>query len=193
MNDDTAPASGFSSAWLRLWAESTDDYSIFALSPDGVVMTRNPGGKRIQGYQAHEIIGQRFSVFYTETDRASGMPDAELRAAASSGRHVTEGWRQRKDGTMFWANVVMTALRGCDGQLLGFGKVIQDVSDKKAAHDAVLESERSFRLLVEGVTDYALYMLDPSGTITSWNIGGQRINGYAADEVLGQHFSCFST
>jgi PAS domain S-box-containing protein len=193
MNDDTAPASGFSSAWLRLWAESTDDYSIFALSPDGVVMTWNPGGERIQGYQAHEIIGQRFSVFYTETDRASGVPDAELRAAASSGRHVTEGWRQRKDGTMFWANVVMTALRGSDGQLLGFGKVVQDVSDKKAAHDAVLESERSFRLLVQGVTDYAIFMLSPEGRVTSWNSGAGRIKGYSESEIVGSHFSRFYT
>ncbi|QYD70086.1 PAS domain S-box protein [Paraburkholderia edwinii] len=193
MNDDTASAAGFSSTWLRLWAESTDEYSIFALSPDGTVMTWNPGGERIQGHKADEIIGQRFSVFYTETERASGGPDAALRAAASSGRHVTEGWRLKKDGTMFWAHVVMTALRDSNSQLLGFGKVIQDVSDKKAAHDAVLESERSFRLLVQGVIDYAIFMLSPEGRVTSWNPGARRIKGYSESEIVGSHFSRFYT
>ncbi|WP_343654735.1 PAS domain S-box protein [Paraburkholderia caribensis] len=193
MNDDTAPATGFSAVWLRLWAESTDDYSIFALSPDGIVMTWNPGGERIQGYTADEVIGQPFSVFYTETERASGVPEAALKAAASSGRYVTEGWRVRKDGSRFWANVVMTALRDSTGQLLGFGKVVQDVSDKKAAHDAVLESERSFRLLVQGVTDYAIFRLSPDGRVTSWNSGARRIKGYSESEIVGSHFSRFYT
>jgi PAS domain S-box-containing protein len=192
MNDASPPAN-FSSVWLRLWAESTEDYSIFALSPEGIVMTWNPGGERIKGYKAGEIIGQRFSLFYTETEKASGAPDAALRAAAESGRYVTEGWRVRKDGTTFWANVVMTALRDSGGQLIGFGKVVQDVSDKKAAHDAVLESERSFRLLVQGVTDYAIFMLSPDGRITSWNSGARRIKGYSESEILGSHFSRFYT
>jgi PAS domain S-box-containing protein len=192
MNDASPPAS-FSSIWLPLWAESTENYSIFALSPEGIVVTWNPGGERIQGYTASEIIGQRFSIFYTETDKAAGAPDAALRAAADSGRYVTEGWRVRKDGTTFWANVVMTALRDRDGQLIGFGKVVQDVSDKKAAHDAVLESERNFRLLVQGVTDYAIFMLSTDGRITSWNSGARRIKGYSESEILGSHFSRFYT
>ncbi|OUL93310.1 hybrid sensor histidine kinase/response regulator [Paraburkholderia hospita] len=193
MNDASPQSAGFSSAWLRLWAESTQDYSIFALSPDGAILTWNPGGERIQGYQSEEIIGQSFSLFYPDTDRASGAPRAALRAAADSGRHVAEGWRVRKDGTTFWASVVMTALRDGTGQLIGFGKVVQDVSDKKAAHDAVLQSERSFRLLVQGVTDYAIFMLSPSGHITSWNAGARRIKGYAESEIIGSHFSRFYT
>jgi PAS domain S-box-containing protein len=192
MNDDIAEA-GLSSAWLRLWAESTHEFSMFALSPDGIVMTWNPGGERIQGYQAHEIIGHRFSVFYTETDRDSGVPDAELQSAIASGRHVTEGWRLRKDGTKFWANVVMTALRARDGRLLGFGKVVQDVSDKRAAYVAVMESERSFRLLIQGVTDYAIFMLSSEGRVTSWNSGARRIKGYRESEIIGSHFSRFYT
>jgi len=178
MNDLNPQSADFSSVWLRLWTESTHDYSIFALSPQGIVLTWNPGGERIQGYQSEEIVGQPFSIFYPETERASGAPKAALRAAADSGRYVVEGWRVRKDGTTFWANVVMTALRDRQGQLIGFGKVIQDVSDKKAAHDAVLQSERSFRLLVQGVTDYAIFMLSPDGQITSWNSGARRIKGY---------------
>ncbi|PRX32179.1 PAS domain S-box-containing protein [Paraburkholderia sp. BL18I3N2] len=191
---DVDPKSGeFSSVWLRLWAESTQDYSIFALSPEGTVLTWNPGGERIQGYRSDEIIGQPFSVFYPEADRASGVPEAALQAATTAGRYVAEGWRVRKDGTTFWANVVMTALRDSHGQLIGFGKVVRDVSDKKAAHDAVLESERSFRLLVQGVTDYAIFMLSPDGHITSWNAGARRIKGYTEKEIIGSHFSRFYT
>lgn len=192
-DDDSSLDASFSAVWLQLWAASTDDYSIFALSPEGIVLTWNPGGERIQGYRADEIIGQPFSVFYMESERASGAPEAALKAAASSGRYVSEGWRLRKDGTRFWANVVMTALRDSAGQILGFGKVVQDVSDKKAAHDAVLQSERSFRLLVQGVIDYAIFMLSPDGRITSWNSGARRIKGYSESEIVGSHFSRFYT
>jgi PAS domain S-box-containing protein len=193
MNNVDPQSTGFSSVWLRLWAESTEDYSIFALSPEGTVLTWNHGGERIQGYRPEEIIGRPFSVFYSEMDRASSLPEAALEAATTAGRHVAEGWRVRKDGTTFWANVVMTALRDSRGQLIGFGKVVRDVSDKKAAHDAVLESERSFRLLVQGVTDYAIFMLSPDGYITSWNSGARRIKGYTEKEIIGSHFSRFYT
>ncbi|CAL8480645.1 PAS domain S-box protein [Caballeronia sp. S22] len=189
---DPAPAA-FSSVWLRLWAESTQDYSIFALSPEGIVLTWNPGGERIHGYRPREIIGQPYSVFFPETERAAAAPEAALRAATGTGRSVMEGWRLRKDGTPFWANVVTTALRDSRRQLLGFGTVIADVSDKKAAHDAVLKSERSFRLLVQGVTDYAVFMLSPDGHVTSWNSGARRIKGYTEGEIIGSHFSRFYT
>jgi PAS domain S-box-containing protein len=193
MNDIDPQSDGFSSVWLRLWAESTDDYSIFALSPDGVVLTWNPGGVRIQGYEPHEIIGHPYSLFFSEAECAAGVPEAALRTATDAGRYAVEGWRVRKDGTPFWANVVMTALRDRQGHLLGFGKVIRDVSDKKAAHEAVLKSERNFRLLVQGVTDYAIFMLSPDGHITSWNSGARRIKGYTEGEIIGSHFSRFYT
>lgn len=183
----------FASIWLRLWAESTRDYSIFALSPEGIVQTWNLGGEAVQGYRPEEIIGQPFSVFYPEADRARGAPEAALSAAAETGVHVAEGWRVRKDGTLFWANVVMTALRDSNAQLVGFGKVVRDVSDKKKAHDAVLESERRFRLLVQGVTDYAIFMLSPEGYVTNWNAGARRIKGYIDSEIIGSHFSRFYT
>ncbi|WP_175160417.1 hybrid sensor histidine kinase/response regulator [Paraburkholderia fynbosensis] len=193
MNHVDPQSDAFSSAWLRLWAESTQDYSIFALSREGTVLTWNPGGECIQGYRPDEIIGRSFSLFYPEAERAAGAPEAALRAATEGGRYVAEGWRVRKDGTSFWANVVMTPLRDGGGELIGFGKVVRDVSDKKAAHDAVLESERSFRLLVQGVTDYAIFMLSPDGHITSWNAGARRIKGYAENEIVGSHFSRFYT
>ncbi|REE24036.1 PAS domain S-box-containing protein [Paraburkholderia sp. BL27I4N3] len=189
----TPQSDAFSSVWLRLWAESTQDYSIFALSPEGTVLTWNPGGECIQGYRPDEIIGRSFALFYPEAERAAGAPEAALRAATAGGRYIAEGWRVRKDGTSFWANVVMTPLRDSSGKLIGFGKVVRDVSDKKAAHDAVLESERSFRLLVQGVTDYAIFMLSPDGHITSWNAGARRIKGYTEKEIIGSHFSRFYT
>lgn len=193
MNDALSVPPGFGAIWLRLWAESTSDYSVFALSPQGVVLTWNRGGERIQGYQAEEIVGQSFSLFYPPEERTSDAPEAALRFATETGRCVQEGWRVRKDGTPFWANVAMTALRDGKGRLIGFGNVIADVSDKKAAHDAVLKSERSFRLLVQGVTDYAIFMLSPDGHITSWNAGARRIKGYTEAEIIGSHFSRFYT
>jgi PAS domain S-box-containing protein len=193
MTSITQNTDDFTSVWLRLWAESTRDYSIFALSPEGVVLTWNPGGGDIQGFQSEEIIGQPFSLFYPEPDRAAGAPEAALRAATETGRYAEEGWRVRKDGTMFWANIVIVALRNADGKLVGFGKLIRDVSDKKAAHDAVLESERRFRLLVQGVTDYAIFMLSPEGYVTNWNAGARRIKGYTEKQIVGSHFSRFYT
>ncbi|MFM0415995.1 hybrid sensor histidine kinase/response regulator [Paraburkholderia aromaticivorans] len=193
MEDIHSQPAAFSSIWLKLWAESTQDYSICAVSPEGIVLTWNRGGERIQGYQPHEIIGKPYSVFFSEAERAAGAPEAELRAAAEAGRYVIEGWRLRKDGTSFWANVVMTALRDSRGQLIGFGKVVADISDKRAAHEAVVRSERSFRLLVQGVTDYAIFMLSPDGHVTSWNPGARRIKGYTEGEIVGSHFSRFYT
>lgn len=192
MNHDLLSSeSGF--AWLRLWAESTSDFSIFALSRPGVVATWNPGGERMQGYRPDEIIGQPLALLYPPERRALGAPEAALHAAAQTGRHVEEGWRIRKDGTPFWANVAMTALRDGNNALIGFGTVISDMSDKKAAHDAVLKSERNFRLLVQGVTDYAIFMLSTDGHITSWNAGARRIKGYTEAEIIGSHFSRFYT
>ncbi|KJJ95489.1 histidine kinase [Burkholderiaceae bacterium 26] len=193
MNDAASPSSEFGSTWLRLWAELTSDYSIFALSIQGIVSTWNPGGECMQGYRPDEIIGQPFALLYPPEGRASGAPEAALHAAAKTGRHVEEGWRMRKDGSLFWANVAMTALRDSTNALIGFGTVISDVSDKKAAHDAVLKSERNFRLLVQGVTDYAIFMLSTDGHISSWNAGARRIKGYTEAEIIGSHFSRFYT
>ncbi len=193
MDHPTPPSEDSSAAWLRLWAGSTQDYSIFAVSPDGIVLTWNPGGERIQGYRPDEIIGQPFSLFYSGPERATGAAAEALRCARATGRSVAEGWRVRRDGTTFWAHEVITPLRDRSGELVGFGAVVQDISDKKSAHDAVLASERSFRLLVQGVTDYAIFMLSPDGHITSWNSGAQRIKGYSEKEVVGSHFSRFYT
>jgi PAS domain S-box-containing protein len=132
-------------------------------------------------------------MFYTEQDRRDGIPETALATAASTGRFETEAWRVRKDGSRFWASVVVAAIKDEQGKLLGFAKITRDITERRAAQQALFDSERRFRLLVEGVTDYALYMLDPNGIVTNWNTGAERIKGYKADEVVGQHFAKFFT
>jgi PAS domain S-box-containing protein len=193
MTETGAGSGDFTSQWLALWAESTEDYSICALAPDGRILTWNRGGQVVHGYQREEIVGQNFSVLYPEDDRRAGTPEAALVTAALDGRHETEGWRLRKGGELFWANEVITALRDPHGRLIGFVKVVRDVSDKKAVHDAALESERRFRLLVQGVVDYAIFMLSPDGYVTNWNAGARRIKGYTEEQIVGSHFSRFYT
>lgn len=177
---------------FRLMAESVVDYAIFVLDPKGNIMTWNPGAQRMKGYRAQEIIGRHFSVFYTAEDIANGKPDTELEEAARVGRVEDEGRRVRKDGTAFWANVVITALRDEKGVLCGYGKLVCDITERKRADEALQRSEERMRLMLESVVDYAIFMLDPEGNVMSWNGGAQRILGYATEEVVGQHFSRFS-
>jgi PAS domain S-box-containing protein len=178
---------------FRLLVEGVVDYAIYMLDPSGVVTNWNRGAERLKGYTADEIIGQHFSRFYTKEERAIGMPARILDTAAREGRYEAEGWRVRKDGSRFWASVVVDAIRNPAGRLEGFAKVTRDITERRAAQDTLRESERQFRLLVAGVTDYALYMLDPNGIVVSWNAGAERIKGYKADQIIGQHFSRFYT
>ena len=175
----------------RLLVESVDDYAIFALDPDGFILSWNAGAQRFKGYTADEIIGKHFSIFYPRERVEEGFPDYELREAARVGRFEDEGWRVRKDGTRFWANVVITALHDPSGRLVGYAKVTRDLTERRMAEEALRESEERFRLIVQGVKDYAIFMLDPTGHITTWNVGAQRIKGYTADEIIGKHFSIF--
>jgi PAS domain S-box-containing protein len=176
---------------LELLVSSVVDYAICALDPEGRVVTWNAGAERLKGYTADEIIGRPFSTFYTQADLDDGLPDRELAIAAAVGRFEDEGWRIRKDGTQFWANVVITALRGEDGRLVGFGKVTRDLTERKQGEDALRESEQRFRLLVGNVSDYAIFLLDTEGFVSSWNVGAERLKGYRADEIIGRHFSNF--
>jgi PAS domain S-box-containing protein len=178
---------------FRVLVEGVVDYAICMLDPSGVVTDWNDGAERMKGYSADEIIGQHFSRFYTKEDRAAGLPTRILETAAREGRYEAEGWRLRKDGSRFWGAVLVDAIRQEDGELLGFAKITRDVTERQAAQEALRESERQFRLLVESVTDYALYMLDPNGIVTNWNAGAERIKGYSAEEIVGQHFSRFYT
>jgi PAS domain S-box-containing protein len=178
----------------RLLVESVTDYAIYMLDPQGTVISWNPGARRFKGYEEHEIIGQPFSRFYTEEDRAAGLPERALSQAAEMGRFESEGWRVRKDGTRFWANAVIDPiLNPATGRVLGYAKVTRDLTERREAEQALRRSEEKFRVLVQGVTDYAIYMLDADGIVTNWNVGAQRIKGYAPEEIIGQHFSLFYT
>ncbi|KQT42694.1 PAS domain-containing sensor histidine kinase [Methylophilus sp. Leaf459] len=161
------------------------------LNPDGQIVSWNTGAERFKGYKANEVIGKHFSMFMSREDRDAGLANNILDQAAANGRFEAEGWRIRKDGSGFWANIVVDAIYNNTHELIGFAKITRDISERKAAHESLLESERRFRYLVEGVTDYAIYMLSPEGIVTNWNSGAQRIKGYLADEVIGTHFSRF--
>jgi PAS domain S-box-containing protein len=178
---------------FQLLVAGVRDYAIFMLDTEGFIKTWNAGAQRFKGYAASEIVGQHFSRFYTDTDRVAGRPALALRTALDEGKFEDEGWRVRKDGSRFWASVVIDPICDDAGNLIGFAKITRDITDRKAAHEALRESEDRFRLLVQGVTDYAIYMLSPSGEITNWNSGAERIKGYTRDEILGKHFSRFYT
>jgi PAS domain S-box-containing protein len=176
---------------FQLLVASVRDYAIFMLDPTGRVATWNAGAQRLKGYTADEIIGRHFSTFYPESDVRAGKCEMELEGATRDGRFEDEGWRIRKDGTRFWANVVITALRDATGTLVGFAKVTRDLTERKHAEEQRLAAEERFRFLVESVKDYALFILDPSGHVATWNTGAERIKGYKADEIIGKHFSVF--
>jgi PAS domain S-box-containing protein len=178
---------------LELLLDSVRDYAIYLLDREGYVASWNAGAERFKGYTAQEIIGEHFSRFYTPEDRAAGLPERALAASAQHGTFEAEGWRVRKDGTRFWTSVVIDPVRGEDGAVIGFAKITRDITDRRTAQKALLDSERQFRLLVEGVKDCAIYMLDVSGRVSNWNAGAQAIKGYTAAEIVGEHFSRFYT
>jgi PAS domain S-box-containing protein len=171
--------------------EGVTDYAIFMLDSEGNVATWNAGAERIKGYRAEEIIGHHFSEFYPQEAIDRGFPQYELRMASAEGRFEDEGWRLRKDGSPFWANVVITALRDDNGVLYGFLKITRDLTERRRHEEELRHSEERFRLLVEGVTDYAIFMLDPEGNVATWNAGAERIKGYRAEDIIGHHFSQF--
>jgi PAS domain S-box-containing protein len=172
---------------FRLLVESVSDYAIFMLDPSGHIASWNVGAERIKGYRAAEIIGKHFSVFYPPEEIAAGKTERELEIAIRTGRFEEEGWRVRKDGSLFWASVTITAMHSADGKLIGFSKVTRDLTTRRRAE----EETRRFRLLVESVKDYAIFILDPGGHVLTWNLGAERIKGYRADEIIGKHFSIF--
>jgi PAS domain S-box-containing protein len=175
----------------RLLIDSITDYAIYMLDENGFVTSWNPGARRFKGYESSEIIGEHFSRFYTDEDQKRGLPALALRTARENQRFEGEGWRVRKDGTRFWVNVVIDPIFGTDGNLIGYAKVTRDLTERKKAEDTLRTSEEQFRLLVQSVTDYAIYMLSPQGIITNWNTGAERIKGYTPQEIIGQHFSKF--
>jgi PAS domain S-box-containing protein len=181
INDDT----------LHMLVDAVTDYAIFLLSPEGIITSWNKGARRIKGYTADEIIGSHFSIFYGEDLVAQGWPAEELRRARQEGRFEDENWRLRKDGSRFWANVVITALRAPDGELVGYAKITRDLTERRKHEEELRQSEESFRLLVEGARDHAIFLLDRDGHIVNWNGGAARVMGFSVEEALGHHFAMF--
>ena len=175
----------------RLLIDSITDYAIYMLDPSGIVTSWNPGARRFKGYEGREIIGKHFSTFYTPEDREAGLPAKALSIARTEKRFEGEGWRLRKDGTRIWVNVVIDPIIDSNGALIGYAKVTRDLTERKQSENLLLKSEEQFRLLVQSVTDYAIYMLSPEGIVTNWNSGAERIKGYAPAEIIGSHFSRF--
>jgi PAS domain S-box-containing protein len=173
--------------------EEISDYAIYLISVTGHVNSWNAGAQRFKGYTVEEIIGQHFSRFYTDEDRAIDKPKKALQTALEKGKFEDEGWRVRKDGSRFWAHVVIDPVRDEAGELIGFAKITRDVTERKLTQEALRKSEEQFRRLVQGVTDYAIYMLSPTGIVSNWNAGAARIKQYDEREIVGQHFSRFYT
>jgi PAS domain S-box-containing protein len=190
MSDEADHLLGLSDPYRQL-VHGVQDYAIFLLDREGHIVSWNPGAERLKGYAAAEIIGRHFSVFYPPDAIERRWPQRELKMAQESGRLEDEGWRLRKDGSRFWADVVITALHDESGALRGFSKITRDLTQRKLQEETLRQSEERFRVLVDGVKDYAIFMLDPQGCVTSWNSGAQRIKGYKAQEISGRHASVF--
>lgn len=178
---------------FKLLVDAVADYALYMLDAEGRIATWNTGAERIKGYAAKEIVGQHFSCFFTDDDKAAELPERALRIAAREGRFETEGWRVRKDGTLLFANSILNPIRSPAGELIGFAKVTRDVTERKEQEHALFQAEQHFRMLVQGVKDCAIYMLDTDGIITNWNTGAEAIKGYSADEIVGKHVSVFYT
>jgi PAS domain S-box-containing protein len=173
--------------------DAITDYAIFMLDAGGRIASWNEGARRIHGYQDQEILGEHFSKFYTDAERAAELPERALGTARGQGRFEREGWRVRKDGSCFWAHVIIDPIFDELGRLTGYAKITRDLTERKRAAERLRESEEQFRLLVQSVSDYAIFMLSPEGNVSTWNPGAQRIKGYSREEILGRHFSTFYT
>jgi PAS domain S-box-containing protein len=185
------PVAPVTDADFRLLVQAVADYAIFLLDTDGRIRSWNEGARRLKGYEADEIIGRSFETFYPEDAIHRRFPQYELREALRNGRFEDEGWRLRKDGSRFWASVIITALFDEEGRHRGFAKVTRDLTERRTQEDALRRSEERFRLLVDSVRDYAIFLLDNDGRVISWNLGAELTKGYLAEEIVGRHFSVF--
>jgi PAS domain S-box-containing protein len=173
----------------RLLVEAVADYAIILLDPQGVVSSWNKGAENIKGYAPQEIVGHYFSCFYPQESVALGWPEHELLIARVEGRFEDEGWRVRKDGSRFWASISITALYDEDGKLWGYSNITRDLTERRIYEESLRQSEERFRLLVDGVKDCAIFLLNPEGIVSSWNAGAEKITGYKAEDIVGEDFA----
>src|SRR5688500_7420517 len=144
---------------FQLLIDAVVDYAIYMLDPDGIIVSWNPGAERIKGFSAAEAIGTHFERFFTPEDQRLGKPRVALETARRIGRFEAEGRRQRRDGSRFWALGVIDSIYDDDGRFIGFAKITRDMTERRKAQESLWESERRFRLFVNAVVDYGLYML----------------------------------
>lgn len=198
MNEQSDRSGGHAEAFLgseesyRLMVDSVVDYAIIMIDPEGLVASWNEGAERLKGYQAREIIGQHFSRFYPPEAIAAGLPNQELRMAAEQGRFEDEGWRLRKDGSRFWANVIMTALRDQNGVIRGFAKVTRDLTERNETAEALQKASAYTRSLIEASLD-PLVTISPEGKITDVNGATEKVTGCNREELIGTDFSGYFT
>ena len=169
---------------FALLVGSVTDYAIYMLDPHGNVSNWNAGAERIKGYRAEDVIGRDFSRFYTPEDRAAGVPQKALTIARHEGRYEAEGWRVRKDGSRFWANVIIDPIVD-DGRLLGFAKITRDITQRRNAEIALVESERRARGVIDTALD-GFVQLDQAGKVLEWNPRAQTMFGWSRGEAIGQ-------
>ncbi len=173
---------------LGLLIDGATNYAIYMLDPQGRVTIWNRGAERIKGWTEAEIIGRNFELFYPPEDIAAGKPSIDLARASQEGRFEEDSWRIRKDGSEFLASVTVTALRDEAGALRGFGKVIRDITDHKAAEAAVARREHHLRSILATVPD-AMIIMDERGTVASFSAAAERVFGYAEADVVGRNVS----
>jgi hypothetical protein len=166
---------------FRLLVSSVKDYAIFMLDPSGHIISWNEGAERIKGYKKDEIIGRHMSVFYTPEEIQRGEPGYNLEQARINGRFEQEGWRLRKDGSMFWANVVFTAVPDAQGNIIGYGKVTRDITERKKATEQIAYMAR----MMEDTSD-AIFSTDPSFINRTWNKAAEMLFGYTQEEAIGK-------
>ncbi|WP_295987399.1 PAS domain S-box protein [uncultured Variovorax sp.] len=176
---------------FRLMVEALHDHAVLLLDPAGDIVEGNRAAQRLYGCERDGIVGQHCSRFHPPEAIKEGLLDKALQQARESGRAHVESWLSRHDATRFWGETTFTRLDGPDGTARGFAQITRDVTERRQQDELLRASEERFRLVVEGVKDYAIFMLDPEGHIVSWNLGAQHNKGYTADEIIGQHFSKF--
>ncbi len=190
---------------FRTIVEEIQDYAILLLDERGVIQNWNKGAEKIKGYTASEIIGKSFKLFYRKEDQLSMLPERLLKQATETGRAMHEGWRARKDGSLFWGSITLSALHNELNEVIGFVKITKDLTDLKivtdrekaqleelnARNEALRRSEYRYHQMIDEVEDYAIILLDETGHILHWNKGAERIKGYRADEIIGKSFTIF--
>jgi PAS domain S-box-containing protein len=186
---------------FRRMIDEIEDYAIILLNREGIIQNWNKGAHKIKGYAANEIIGKHIRVFYTKHDQATQLPERLLAEAAKNGRATHEGWRIRKDGSLYWGFIVITALHDETDKVIGFSKITRDLTTVKRAEELQQEyisqleelrrSEERYHKMINEVKDYAILRLDLDGNILDWNQGAEKIKGYTASEIIGKNFRIF--